>query len=105
MGIIEDMQAAIARLEARVLQLEGALAGPSMDNGGTMAQIALEYAKRYDMDVVTLRGREQRQALSLPRARAMAAMQKAGFSTTQIGRYMDGRDHTTVCHAIKLAIR
>jgi hypothetical protein len=38
----------------------------------------------------------------MPRLRwaAMVAFRHAGFSTTQIGKFLGGRDHTTVIHGL-----
>lgn len=103
--LLEQLQAQIGRLEARIAQLEGAQADPLIAPGrmDTMAEIALASARAYGIDVADLRGRDRRRALAILRQDAMAAMKRAGFSTTQIGRYFDGRDHTTVLHAVRMA--
>jgi chromosomal replication initiator protein len=51
-----------------------------------------------------LKARDQRWPLAHKRMVAMAAcLEVTDFSSAEIGRYFDGRDHTTVLHARKRA--
>lgn len=104
-GLLEGMVERITALERRVALLEGAgadrLIAPG--SGDKMATIALRVANFYEIDIVDLRGRAKRRDLAWPRQEAMWEMKEAGFSSTQIGRYFNGRDHTTVLLGIKAA--
>jgi chromosomal replication initiator protein len=70
-------------------------------SGPTMAEIVAEVAKDHGLTVEDLKGRALRQAVSWPRQIAMAKMRLAGKSTTQIGKFFDDRDHSTVVHACR----
>lgn len=73
----------------------------------SMAAIALEVAERYDLTVDDLRGRDRDRYLSRARQEAMWHMVQNGKSLTQIGRFLGGRDHTTIiagakAHALRM---
>jgi chromosomal replication initiation ATPase DnaA len=62
----------------------------------TMRSIAERIAADHQIEVADLRGPGRSKRISHIRQQAMAEMLKAGFSTTQVGRFLGGRDHTTV---------
>lgn len=65
----------------------------------TMAAIAVEVAERHGVSVDELRGPQLRRQVTRARQEAMALIYATGrFSNSQIGRFMGGRDHTTVLH-------
>lgn len=66
-----------------------------------MTPICQAIADRYRLDLLDLRGREVADPRFVARGEAMYACSQAGFSTPVIGRYFDGRDHTSVLHLIK----
>jgi chromosomal replication initiator protein len=68
-----------------------------------MASIAVEIASEHLLDVSAIRERGRAQRLYRPRAKAMLAMYREGYSYPQIGRYFN-RDHTTVIHACNRAL-
>jgi chromosomal replication initiation ATPase DnaA len=102
MGMIEDLAARIAALEARMGMIDDASAGPDVTGAGpSMARIAARIAEFYGISVADLRGPRRDRNLAWPRQDAMAAMRDAGFTLGQIGRYLDGRDHTTILTGIR----
>jgi hypothetical protein len=64
----------------------------------TMAAIVAGVATRHEVTVAQLKGDDRRREYAWARQEAMAAMHAAGFSDTQIGRYLGGRDRSTVSH-------
>lgn len=69
--------------------------------GPTMASIAAEVAIKHGLTVADLQSRRLGFRFAHPRQEAMALMRLAGKSTTQIGRFLGGRDHTTVLHGCR----
>ena len=67
----------------------------------TMHQIILDVAAAHDLKPTDITGRNRAFAISHPRQEAMARMRAAGFSTTQIGRVLGRRDHTTIVHGAR----
>lgn len=37
------------------------------------------------------------------RRKCIVVLRQKGYSTTEIGRIMGGRDHSTICHALKMS--
>lgn len=64
--------------------------------------IILEVAKASGLKIKTLMGPSRARRATWPRQVAYEALNRAGYSTAEIGRMM-GRDHTTVMHGIKAA--
>ena len=61
-------------------------------------------ARHCQLPVSQLTGRSRRHSLVQARAMAIYLVRKlAGLSLQQIGRYFDGRDHSTVLHAYRMA--
>lgn len=67
-----------------------------------MGDILMEYCAGQSIEA--LRGPGRSRVLFIPRAKAMLAMRKEGYSYPQIGRYFGGRDHTSVMYACKRAV-
>lgn len=68
----------------------------------TMAQIAGDFAERESVSVADLKGPSRVRAVARKRQRAYTEIYSTGrYSTTQIGLFFGGRDHTTVAHGIK----
>ena len=67
----------------------------------TMPEIILDVAAKHRLDPADITGRNRAFAISHPRQEAMARMRDAGFSTTQIGRVLGRRDHTTIVHGAR----
>lgn len=66
-----------------------------------MDTIVIEVAARHRLRPEQLTGHCRRKELVAARFEAMWQIQRElGLSLVQIGRYFDGRDHTTVRHAI-----
>jgi chromosomal replication initiation ATPase DnaA len=68
-----------------------------------MAAIAERVAAEHDLTLSDLRRGGRERVYSWPRQVAMAAMRDAGYSLSQIGRFMSGRDHSTVSYGVKRA--
>lgn len=64
----------------------------------TLAQIIAEGT---GLSIKELRGSGRTRALSWPRQALMAAAENEGHSLPRIGRYLGGRDHTTVLHGVR----
>ncbi|MES2753796.1 MAG: helix-turn-helix domain-containing protein [Pseudomonadota bacterium] len=64
------------------------------------AAILAAVAVESGLSIEVLRGRDRRGHISAPRQHAMRLMQDAGWSTPEIARFLDGRDHTTILHGI-----
>jgi len=69
----------------------------------TMASIAAEISAEHLLEVSAIRERGRAQRLYRPRAKAMLAMYRDGYSYPQIGRYFN-RDHSSVIHACNRAL-
>ena len=113
--IIRSLIAKIEKLTLRVEALEGARRKPKRPPNrkaqqqrperdavafAEMTPICQAVADRYRLDLLDLRGREVADPRFLARGEAMYACSQAGFSTHVIGRYFDGRDHTSVLYLI-----
>lgn len=62
-----------------------------------------EVGRMFDVTVEDLRGPRRMQPLCRARFAACAALRERGASYTQIGRWLGGRDHSTIMHAIDRA--
>lgn len=68
----------------------------------TMAQILARVAEKHGLTVADLKGPRIAPRFSHPRQEAMHAMHAVGrWSLPQIGRFLGGRDHTTVLHGVR----
>jgi chromosomal replication initiation ATPase DnaA len=68
----------------------------------TLAILAERFCAREDITIRELRGRSKRFNLANLRRRFIVeARETTGRSTTQIGIFLDNRDHSTISHAIK----
>ena len=68
----------------------------------TVAQIAKRTAKHFSLKLTDLRGRSRSKTVA--RARAVAAYlarEQTGLNLKDIGKYFDGRDHTTIQHLVE----
>jgi len=79
---------------------KGQIPGPG--HRPTMAQILDGVAMRHCVTPETLKGYEHPKRLAHVRWEAMALMFATGrYSKRQIGRFMGGRDHSSVVHGIR----
>lgn len=68
----------------------------------TMARIAKRIAAARQVKIEELISPMRERRVAWPRQEAMAAMYDTGrWSYPQIGRYLGGRDHTTVLHGVR----
>lgn len=68
----------------------------------SMAQIAREVAEKHGITVDDLKGKSLLKRIYLARHEAMARMRdETDNSSTSIGRFLGGRDHTTVLAGVK----
>lgn len=67
-----------------------------------MAEIAKAVAMRSGLQVDDLRNASRVRPLCDARQEAMLQMVEAGFTTTQVGRFLR-RDHSTVVHGVQVA--
>jgi chromosomal replication initiator protein len=63
--------------------------------------VATDVAVCHGLTLAELRGPSCVRKLSRARQAAYAALKAEGYSTTQIGRWLGGRDHSTVVSGIK----
>lgn len=67
-----------------------------------MAVIALRVAAKWGLTLEVLKGQSRRRSVAWARQEAMYEMYATGlFSSPQIGRFLGGRDHTTVLHGCR----
>jgi chromosomal replication initiation ATPase DnaA len=70
----------------------------------SMLMIASEVANEYGLPLEALRSQTRRRSIVWARHEAMRRIDSTGyFSTTAIGQFFGGRDHTTVIHAVRVA--
>lgn len=68
----------------------------------TMAEIAARIAEKHRITVADLKGPALRRAVSRPRQEAMFECRMSTIhSTTVIGKFFGGRDHTTVIYGVR----
>lgn len=67
----------------------------------TMRAIIEDVARRSELTVAELRGPGRARRYSWPRFEAMYLMREADHSLAQIGKFLGGRDHTTVLHGCR----
>lgn len=73
---------------------------------GTFDSIVNRVCAEYGVTPAQMVSKATRQArFCAPRAEIMLRAKKAGFSTTEIGRRLGGRDHTTIIHGQRAAIK
>lgn len=73
--------------------------------GPTMADLAAGVAARTGVALADLRGRDKHLTVVMARALFCVLAHRAGFSSTRIGRYLGGRDHSTILHAMRQEAR
>lgn len=72
------------------------------ERGRTMAEIVRDVAERHLLTPELLRGHRQGKELSAARHEAMHLMMETGrFSSPQVGRFLGGRDHTTILYGVR----
>lgn len=68
----------------------------------TLAEIVADVAARHDLHPELLIGPSRLRHLVIARQEAMAEAHATGrYSLPRIGRYLGGRDHTTVLHGVR----
>lgn len=68
----------------------------------SMAEIAADICKRHGQTLQALKGPRGKRPVSDARLEFMHLARLANFSTTQIGRFLGNRDHTTVVHGSRV---
>jgi chromosomal replication initiation ATPase DnaA len=63
----------------------------------------LAASRNHGLSVADLTGPSRRREIAWPRQGVMRAARLAGYSSTQIGRALGGRDHATVLYGAKAA--
>lgn len=84
---------------------EGRASWPSPLPAGrpTMRGIALRVCEKYRLSLEDLKGPSAARRFSIPRQEAMHEMYALElWSLLQIGRFLGGRDHTTVLHGVRV---
>lgn len=66
----------------------------------SMERIALDVALEHGITLAELTGPARHRRQAWPRQEAMARMHEAGYSLSQIARFLD-RDHTTILHGVR----
>lgn len=66
-----------------------------------MQKICREVCLANELSLAELRGPSRCRYVAWPRQDAMRLLQDAGFSLPEIGRYLGGRDHTTILEGIR----
>jgi len=108
-----DLIAQIQRLQADAVRLVEAInrmaeeveavALASMPNTDeTLAHIIARHARMGGVSVAAVMGPRRNGALVRVRQAVMAAALERGFSMSEIGRALGGRDHSTVAHGVKV---
>lgn len=95
---IQVLQAQISVLMSRAsgpVELAKPIAG--------MRDIAAMVAAENMLTLADIRGPKRERRISHPRQVAMARMLDEGYSTTQVGDFLGGRDHTTVIEGARRA--
>lgn len=78
--------------------------GPTpVPSGVKMSTICDAVAKEFDVTVEEIKGRSRVAHLNEARQEAMRLMWDAGHSLPKIGRFLGGRDHTTIMAGIRKA--
>jgi chromosomal replication initiator protein len=102
-SVISTASRQIATIEETDIRRALALQGDTQGHVSP-ALIIRSVARHYQLPVGQLTGRSRRHSLVQARAMAIYLIRKlAGLSLQQIGRYFDGRDHSTVLHAYRMA--
>jgi chromosomal replication initiation ATPase DnaA len=70
---------------------------------GIKDRIALGIAIKAGLTLADIKGPRRSKAYSQPRQHVMLALKGAGYSLSSIGRFLGGRDHTTIIHGIAQA--
>ena len=60
-------------------------------------------AKAHCFTVEDILGPRKFKHLVAVRRKCIVMLREKGYSTTEIGRIMGGRDHSTICHALKMS--
>ena len=67
----------------------------------TRVEIASEVCDRHRLSITELVSKSRERRIAWPRQEAMYMMRLQGFTLNQIGRYLGGRDHSTVLTGVK----
>jgi len=111
---IASLESQLAKALARISRLEAVKKRPkpvpmlTLEERAArivMGKIAAEVAEKHDVTVDLMRSRDRRQIFMAPRWEAWKLCHEAGFSTPIIGRFFGGRDHTTILHGIRAALK
>ena len=121
--LVADLSIKVAKLTARLARAEGRIdrfrrksrakpqpveARPKWERDETevfarAAEICAPVAEAAGLTLADLLARDRRDYVVRVRQDAMLACHQAGISTPIIGRFLDGRDHTTILHGIGAA--
>lgn len=66
-----------------------------------MRSILAQVAQAHGLTPTAILSPTRLRAVSEARQEAMALMKKEGHSSTKIGLFLGGRDHTTILHGVK----
>lgn len=111
---LATLRATVAQLTDMVAQLTLAMNGPTAagapspelaDLTAGLQRIALAFAEANRLTLADLCGPGRWVPLTHVRQDCMLAMREAGFSTLAVGRFLGGRDHTTVLSGVAAARR
>lgn len=116
LALVADLQRKVADLTAwrdAVFEAEAAKAAAAQEKARRFAPMDRPAMRMRDiveavaissgLTVTQIVGPDRTAKASHPRQRAFLLCKRAGFSTTQIGRFFGGRDHTTVLHGVAQA--
>jgi len=73
----------------------------SNEQDAAIIRIRFQIASRHGLTVDEMIGRSKMHALVRARREFAIEAKKFGFTMKEIGRYLGGRDHTTVMHLIR----
>ena len=68
--------------------------------GPAIQSIIRRYSEAHQIPLRQLVGQDRRRAVSDVRQAAMWEASRAGYSVSEIGRALGGRDHSTIAHGI-----
>ncbi len=105
MRAIAELRAEVAALRKELAELRPkplpGLARVVAAEHAVLARIGTEVAEAHGLTLEHLRGASRHHHIAQARQEAFARCLEAGRSSTQIGRYFGGRDHSTVLHGAR----
>jgi chromosomal replication initiation ATPase DnaA len=74
------------------------VAGRMRDIPGQLSTLAHVTAREYGVKAKDIRGKSRVRQFVMPRQKVMAIALDMGYSSTMVGRFLGGRDHSSVLH-------